>query len=64
MNHVAFALARDADQRAGIAQHHDRIVAGEIERDEFSPGRGHVGDQAAGARGDDDAVAGRGEHAR
>ena len=32
--------------------------------DEFAAGRGHVGDQSAGARGDDGAVAGRGEHAR
>ena len=63
VNDVAFALARDADERGGAAQHHDRIVAGEVEGYEFAAGRRHVGDQPSGARRHDGAVAGRGEDA-
>ena len=51
-------------QRGGVAQHAQRIVAGEVERHEFAAGRGDVGDQPAGARGDDGAVAGSAEDAR
>ena len=57
MDRVALPLAREPDQNGGVAQHHDRIVAGHIERDEFTAGRGHVGDQPAGARHHDGAVA-------
>ena len=57
MDRVAFMLARDGVERNGAAQHAQRIVAGEIERHEFTARRRHVGDQPSGLRSHDGAVA-------
>src|SRR6185437_14950318 len=64
MDHVALALAGDADQHPGIAEHHRRVVAGKIERHEFAAGGGDIRYQPSGARRDNGAVAGGGEDAR
>src|SRR5665213_1418174 len=58
MDHVAFAIAHEGVEFQGAAQHHNRVVAGDIERNELAAGRGHVGDQPAGMRNHNGAVAG------
>ena len=63
MDHVATLLARDARKRHGVAQHGQRIVGGNLHRDDARAGCGDVGHQAAAARDHDRAMAAGNEDA-
>ncbi len=50
---MALSIPRHASELYGIAQHQERVVAGDVERDEFAAGRRYVRNQTTGARYDD-----------
>jgi hypothetical protein len=52
VNHPALPVPRHSRQLDRIAKHQERIIARDIERDEFATGRRYVGDQTASARHD------------
>ena len=56
VNDVAVAFARQFDQRGGVAQHDERIFAGDVEWNVFGAGGGDIGEQSAGARHHDGAM--------
>ena len=58
------AFARDALEGKRVAHDDNRIVAVEVERNELGAGRIYIGDQPAGRRGNDDAVAAFAQNAR
>ena len=50
MNRRALAFACQSRQKEGAAQYHDGIVARNIERNEFTARRRHIGDETTRAR--------------
>ena len=63
MDHVAMALAHKPGERGRAAQHHERIVARDIERNEFAARSRHVSNKTTRARDDGNVMAGCGKDA-